>query len=276
MTWAADRTVLVAGPWARDGTIVGEPVLLVAEGVPAARLPEGRAVLATAHRAAGGGRAATRLGARGAVRGLPLGPPSGGERRGLLVRRRPAADPARRVMQSGGPRATQAGMWDTLRDDPGAARRRARWRRRPPRTSIPRPTPARRRPPGRRATATRRATCSTARQQLDAEHPSYYGSRVGGALARDARGPFAGRLLSSGQASRGLAHVQAPGALPLASRSSSRRIASVTPLPRGAPGSAYNGVRDQALGLAVDRAGRRGRSAGPRGGSAGRGSPTGA
>ena len=57
---------------------------------------------------------------------FPSGPAVGRERRGLLVRRRPAADPARRVVQSGRPRARSGDVGHAARRS-GRGATRARW-----------------------------------------------------------------------------------------------------------------------------------------------------
>ena len=101
-TWAADRTVLVAGPWARDGTIVVNPSYWSPKAFQQLGFEKVSASSRQLTRAAAGVRPAARLGARGAVRGLSLRT-SVRRRSGLLVRRRPPADPARRVVRPGRP-----------------------------------------------------------------------------------------------------------------------------------------------------------------------------
>jgi endoglucanase len=121
-TWAANRTVLVAGPWARDGTIVVNPSYWSPKAFQQlgfAKVEESSRQLTERLLESGLPPDWARVEPFGVV---PTGPPSGG------------SDPAYsydavrtpiRLAESCNPadRELAARMWDTLRDDPGAARR---------------------------------------------------------------------------------------------------------------------------------------------------------
>ena len=172
-TWAADRTVLVAGPWARDGTIVANP----SYWSPKAFQQLGFEQV---------GQSSRQLTERLLESGLPpdwarvepfgvfpSGPPSGGEPAysydavRLPVRLAESCDPADRELA--------AGMWETLRDDPGAARRGLDG---VPATDDEHPAAY----AGAAGAAWAAGDRDAARdlldraQALDDEHPTYYGS----------------------------------------------------------------------------------------------------
>ena len=121
-TWAANRTVLVAGPWARDGTIVVNPSYWSPKAFQQlgfAKVEESSRQLTERLLESGLPPDWARVEPFGI---FPSGPPSGG------------ADPAYsydavrmpiRLAESCSPadRELAARMWDKLRDDPGAARR---------------------------------------------------------------------------------------------------------------------------------------------------------
>jgi len=172
-TWAADRTVLVAGPWARDGTIV----VNASYWSPKAFQQLGfEKVAASSHQLT---ERLLRSGlppdwARVEPFGIfPSAPPSGGEPAysydavRLPVRLAESCDAADRELA--------ARMWETLRDDPGAARRRLDGA---PATEDENPAAY----AGAAAAAWAAGDHDAARdlldraEQLDDEHPSYYGA----------------------------------------------------------------------------------------------------
>jgi endoglucanase len=172
-TWAADRTVLVAGPWARTGTIVVNP----SYWSPKAFQQLGFEKVAISSR---------QLTERLLESGLPpdwarvepfgvfpSGPPSGGD----PVYSYDAVRTPIRLAESCDPtdRELAARMWGKLRDDPGAARRGLDGT---PATDEEHPAAY----AGAAATAWAAGDRDAARdlldraQELDAEHPTYYGS----------------------------------------------------------------------------------------------------
>ncbi|HET8758151.1 MAG TPA: glycosyl hydrolase family 8 [Solirubrobacteraceae bacterium] len=120
-TWAADRTVLVAGPWARDGRIMVNP----SYWSPKAFQQLGFEKVEQSSRQLTQRLLESALPpdwARVEPFGIfPAGPPSGGEpgysydALRVPIRLAESCDAADRRLA--------AGMWDTLRDDPGAAQR---------------------------------------------------------------------------------------------------------------------------------------------------------
>jgi endo-1,4-beta-D-glucanase Y len=173
-TWAADRTVLVAGPWARDGTIVANPSYWSPKAFQQLGFPkveESSRQLTERLLEAGLPPDWARVESSGV---FPSGPPSGGsdavysyDAVRLPIRLAESCDPADRELA--------AGMWDTLRDDPGAARRGLDGA---PASEDEHPAAY----AGAAAAAWAAGDRNAARdllargQQLDAEHPSYYGS----------------------------------------------------------------------------------------------------
>jgi endo-1,4-beta-D-glucanase Y len=151
-TWAADRTVLVAGPWARDGRIMVNP----SYWSPKAFQQLGFEKVEQSSRQLTQRLLESALPpdwARVEPFGIfPAGPPSGGEpgysydALRVPIRLAESCNAADRRLA-------------TTR-----ARRSAAWTARPPATPTMRPpSRARPAPPGRPATTRRRATCSTAR-----------------------------------------------------------------------------------------------------------------
>ena len=172
-TWAADRTVLVAGPWARDGTIVANP----SYWSPKAFQQLGFEKVEQSSRQLTERLLETGLPpdwARVEPFGIfPSGPPSGGDAAysydavRLPVRLAESCDP--------GDRELAARMWEKLRDDPGAARRGLDGA---PATDDEHPAAY----AGAAAAAWAAGDRAAARDlldraaELDAQRPSYYGS----------------------------------------------------------------------------------------------------
>ena len=172
-TWAADRTVLVAGPWARDGTIVANP----SYWSPKAFQQLGFEKVEQSSRQLTERLLETGLPpdwARVEPFGIfPSGPPSGGDAAysydavRLPVRLAESCDPSDRELA--------ARMWEKLRDDPGAARRGLDGA---PATDDEHPAAY----AGAAAAAWAAGDRAAARDlldraaELDASRPSYYGS----------------------------------------------------------------------------------------------------
>ena len=111
---------------------------------------------------------------------------------------------------------------------------------------------------------------------LDAMHPTYYGSAWVALRRAMLEDGSLGRC-SSGQAVGRAAQLEVLGALPARRAARARAGSRARPPCRAArPARGGSAWRDEPAGLAVDRAGRRGRSAGRRAGSAARSSPSGA
>jgi endo-1,4-beta-D-glucanase Y len=120
-TWAADRTVLVAGPWARDGLVVVNPSYWSPKAFQQLgfeKVAESSRQLTERMLEAGLPPDWARVEPYGVV---PTGPPSGGEpiysydAVRLPIRLAESCDPADRELA--------ARMWERLKDSPGAARR---------------------------------------------------------------------------------------------------------------------------------------------------------
>ena len=172
-TWAADRTVLVAGPWARDGTIGANP----SYWSPKAFQQLGFETVEQSSRQLTERLLETGLPpdwARVEPFGIfPSGPPSGGDAAysydavRLPVRLAESCDPSDRELA--------ARMWEKLRDDPGAARRGLDGA---PATDDEHPAAY----AGAAAAAWAAGDRAAARDlldraaELDASRPSYYGS----------------------------------------------------------------------------------------------------
>ena len=122
---------------------------------------------------------AARLGARrGAAACRPPAPPGSDDGARLRLRRRARAAPPRGVLRARRPRARRPRRGRRCATDRGRAVAPARRLAAPP-TASTRPRwpapPARPPPPATRPPAT---ACSTARRELEHEHPTYYGAAV--------------------------------------------------------------------------------------------------
>jgi endo-1,4-beta-D-glucanase Y len=171
-TWAADRTVLVAGPWARDRAVVNpsywSPRAYQELGFP--KLSESSRVLTGRLVENGLPPDWARVQPYGVV---PAGPPSGGD----AAYSYDAVRTPVRLAESCNPadRELAAKMWPRLEHDPGAARRALDGT---PLTGDEHPAAL----AGAAAAASAAGDAHAARDlidraaRLDAEHPSYYGA----------------------------------------------------------------------------------------------------